>query len=133
MRAQLLLQMPEISRALKRRDGATARRLLYAVVEDRQAADLALAHLGFPRLTPPEFVTMWAVACGLSVSEIAQRYHRAEETVKSHITNSALKLGWQTKSGGGGSRRAWAVAECYRQGIFDPESELIPLPPSAWP
>lgn len=125
--------MPEISRALKRGDRAAARHRLSEVLTGSEVVDLALAQLEVS-LTRAQYVCVWGIACGLSIAEIGEHYHRHPETVKSHLSHAAAALGWNTRAhGGGGSRGAWSVAECYRRGIFDSERELMPLPRSAWP
>lgn len=128
MRSALAETMPHVSRLAKRRDWTGARRLLLEVV-DAETAELALRELGYtgePRIYREEQTTLsdaqravlWAIACGLTGPEIAERYHRALETIYSHRKAAMARLRATSQAG--------AVAEAYRRGIFSPDDPLIP-------
>lgn len=132
-RARLAVAMPEISRAVKRRDWRVARLLLRQHV-DEKTVDRALNELGHGRrkerdkerygpLSRPEYLTLWAAACGLSIKETAEHYVIGSETIHSHRMRAARKLGIPP----GPNSITAAVAVAYRRGIFKVEDELVPF------
>jgi DNA-binding NarL/FixJ family response regulator len=121
--------MPEISRAVKRHDWRVARQLLGEHV-DEETVDRAIVELGhghrkerYGPLTRPEYLTLWAAACGLSIKETAEQYVIGLETVHSHRMRAARKLGVPR----GPNSTTAAVAVAYRRGIFKVEDELVPF------
>jgi DNA-binding NarL/FixJ family response regulator len=134
---ELVEVMPLVSRALKRKDRPRAERLLEAALADKTLSRRAVAALlgtssgasvpaDLGPLTRAQWVVLWAGACGLTARETAERYHRGEETVKSHRKEAGRRLGVT------GNIVAAAVAECYRRGIFDRNDPLEPVDLTEW-
>ncbi len=103
--------MDRVTRGQAAIDPAVQHHLLDAIGVSPAAPDLRPAQLP-DGLTPREAEVLALIAGGRSNSEIAERLHVNETTVKSHVNHLFAKTGVRD--------RAQAVTYAYRHGLADP-------------